>query len=129
MNNNPRHLAISSAIANAILLVCIMLPIGLAAAGCNSQSHTSNPRLRKIDELLETQLPKGTPRQRVSFFLSSRGYTEEHSKDSSAVVGVVHHVDTETLQPSTARVTFHFDAQDKLTTYDMQEAPENTIQP
>jgi len=101
----------------------------MAGAGCQSDVHTSNPRLRKIDELLATQFPKGTPRERVTSFLNSRGFEQQYSADPHAVVGVVHHVDTETLQPATARVTFQFDAQDKLITYEMQEAQDNPARP
>jgi hypothetical protein len=106
-----------------------MACIAVAGTGCKSNSHTSDPRLRKIDEMLGAQLPAGTSRQRVTFYLSSRGFEQQPSAESNTVVAVVHHVDTETLQPATARVTFHFDAQDKLTTYDLQPAPENPLRP
>ena len=114
---------------SAVLLACLLFCLAAGGTGCQGNSHTSNPHLRKIDELLATQLPKGTPRERVTFFLSSRGFEQQYSADPRAVIGVVHHVDTETLQPATARVTFYFDAQDRLTTYEMQEAPENPNRP
>src|SRR5271168_1811402 len=112
-------------VLRASLLICALL----SATGCHSNSHTSNPRLRQIDEMLAAQLPPGTPRQRVDFYLSSRGFPQQTSADPSAVVAVVRHVNTETLQPATARVTFHFDAQGKLTTYDLETAPDNPLQP
>jgi hypothetical protein len=99
------------------------------AAGCKPSGHTSDPQLRKIDEILDQQLPKGTPMSRVSYFLSSRGYPRDISADPHAIVAIVRHIDTETLQPITARVTFHFDANDKLVTYDLAAAPDATIQP
>jgi hypothetical protein len=129
MNITPRRFQRPSFQHTAFLLAFMIIGVAAAGAGCQSNSHTSDPHLRKIDEMLGTQLPKGTPRQRVTFFLSSRGFQQQHSDDPNAVVGVVHHVDTETLQPATARVTFHFDAQDRLTTYEMQAAPENPVQP
>jgi hypothetical protein len=98
----------------------------LAAVGCNSGAHTSDPQLRKIDLLLDAQLPKGTPTTRVIFFLSSRGYPMEDSHDPHAIVAVIRHIDTDTLQPITARVTFRFDEHDKLVTYELapaQDAP------
>jgi len=98
-------------------------------AGCKSSGHTSDPQLRKIDEILDPQLPKGTPMSRVSYFLSSRGYPMENSSDPHAIVAIVRHIDTDTLQPITARVTFHFDANDKLVTYDLTPAPDVPIQP
>jgi hypothetical protein len=100
-----------------------------ALAGCKSSGHTSDPQLRKIDEILDPQLPKGTPMSRVSNFLGSRGYAVENSNDPHAIVAIVRHIDTETLQPITARVTFHFDANDKLVTYDLVHAPDVSIQP
>jgi|SRR5271163_4499643 len=113
----------------SVLLACLLCCMAVSVSGCHSNTHTSNPRLRQIDELLTAQLPNGTPRQRVSFFLRSRGFEERPSADPSAVVAVVRHVDTDTLQPAAARVTFHFDAQDKLTTYDLETAPDIPLQP
>jgi hypothetical protein len=101
----------------------------LAIAGCNSNSHTSDPHLRQIDEMLNTQLPQGTPKSRVLFFLNTQGFPLENSGDTKVVVAVVHHVDTNTLQPATARVTFHFDASGKLTTYELSPAAEAPPQP
>jgi hypothetical protein len=105
------------------LSACFFLLLA-AAGGCNSHSHTSDPKLRKIDEMLDAKLPKGTSRDRVAFFLTTRGYTVESSGDRHTVVAIVRQVDTETLQPATARVEFHFDASDRLTSYDLQRAPD-----
>jgi hypothetical protein len=110
-------------------LFCFLLSLSFASTGCKSPGHTSDPNLRKIDELLDAQLPKGTPRSRVTFFLSSRGYTMEDSGDPHTVVAVVRHVDTDTLQPATARVTFHFDDNDKLLSYNLIPAPDAPFQP
>jgi hypothetical protein len=129
MNITHRLLRATAFHPSVVLLACILFCLAAGGTGCQSNSHTSNPRLRKIDEMLGTQLPKGTSRERVTFFLSSRGFEQQYSADPRAVIGVVHHVDTETLQPATARVTFHFDAQDRLTTYEMQEASENPNRP
>jgi len=97
--------------------------------GCKSNAHTSDSRLEKIDEMLNTQLPRGTPRSRLEFFLNSRGYKLEDSPDKSSVVAVVRLVDTDTLQPATARVTFHFDSNDKLVSYELQSAPDVPLGP
>jgi hypothetical protein len=45
------------------------------------------------------------------------------------VVAIVHRVDTDTLQPATARITFHFDDADKLKSYDLEPAPSSAQQP
>lgn len=99
------------------------------AAGCSSHAHSFDPKLRKIDELLDAQLPKGTSRSRVGFFLTTRGYKVEGSPDVHTVIAIVRHIDTETLQPSTARVIFHFDANDRLISYDLERAPDVSFQP
>lgn len=122
----PPRFRKSAASAAGLPLAFLALALVLVSSGCDTNSHTSDPRLRKIDELLTAQLPKGTQRDRVSFFLHSRGFVEEVSPDTKTVIGLVRLVDTETLQPDTARVTFHFDAQEKLTTYEMQSAPDNS---
>ena len=91
--------------------------------GCRSSRHTSDPSLRQIDDTLDAQLPSGTNKSRVSFYLSAQGFPIESTNDPHTIVAVVHRVDTETLRPVTARVTFHFDARDNLTTYEMAAAP------
>ncbi|MGB2620982.1 MAG: hypothetical protein WA857_15635 [Candidatus Acidiferrum sp.] len=105
-------------------LLCFALLLAFAGYGCKRASHTSDPRLRKIDAMLSAQLPHGTTRGRVGYFLNSRGYAVLDSPDKSVMVAVVRHIDTETLRPATARVTFHFDSNDKLTTYELQPAPD-----
>jgi hypothetical protein len=101
----------------------------LLSGGCkSSSSHTSNPQLRQIDEIVNKQLPPGSPMARVNFFLNSRGYQTEPAEDTHSIVAVIEHVDAETLQPSAARVTFHFDSNDKLLTYDLAPATPRTIQ-
>lgn len=99
------------------------------AAGCSTHTHTYDLKLRKIDELLDAHLPRGTSRARVGFFLTTRGYRIEGSPDGHTVIAIVRHIDTETLQPSTARVIFHFDANDRLISYDLQRAPDVPFQP
>src|SRR5882762_1677826 len=107
--------------ANSITLLRKLLLAGvflaLALAGCKSSAHTSDPRLRQIDEMLGSQLPQGTPKSRIILYLSSQNYPVENTRDARAIVAIVHRVDTDTLQPATARVTFHLDASDKLKCY------------
>src|SRR5271169_2285284 len=103
-----------SALRPMLLRAFAVLISSLLACGCKRNSHTSDYRLQKIDEMLNSQLPPGTPRSRVEFFVNSRGYTLEDTPDKSSLVAVVRHIDTETLIPATARVTFHFDPNEKL---------------
>jgi len=119
---NPRILAksLSPSLAALFLLdVFAMLALG----------HTSDPRLRQIDEMLDSQLPTGTAKSRVSFYLSSQGFPLESTGDPHAIVAIIHHVDTDTFQPSTARVTFHFDAGDNLKSYELVTVAGSASQP
>jgi len=109
----------------------VMLAVVLVAgvAGCKTSAHSSDPHLRRIDEMLDAELPKGTTMTRVNVFLSSNGYRVEASPKPHTIVAIVRHIDTETLRPATARVTFYFDAGERLTTYDLAPAPDEPIQP
>ena len=107
----------------------VALSLAFSIYGCKSKAHTSDSRLEKIDEMLNTRLPQGMPRSRLEFFLNSRGYTLEHSPDKNSLVAVVRQIDTATLQPRTARVTFHFDLNDKLVSYELQSAPDVPLRP
>ena len=109
----------------ALLGILALVP----AAGCNQHGHTSDPHLRQIDQMLDSQLPTGTAKSRVSFYLSSQGFPLESTNDPHAIAAIVHRVDTETLQPATALVTFHFDARDTLKSYDLVAATGPGSQP
>jgi hypothetical protein len=112
-----------------LLLLSAALMASLLSYGCRKNAHTSDARLQQIDEMLNKQLPPGTPLARVDHFLKSRGYTVQESPDANALVALVRHIDTDTLQPSTARVTFHFDSNRNLVSYEMQYAPEGPLRP
>jgi len=101
----------------------------LAFAGCSRGKHTSNPRLHQIDDMLDAQLHPGATQARVMVYLHSQGFEVADSIDPHSVVAIVRHVDTDTLQPETARVTFHFDKNDKLLTYELVPATGPLRQP
>src|SRR6202158_1283461 len=125
---NPHFLAKSSSPSLAVLSLLGVFAM-LALAGCKQSGHTSDPRLRQIDEMLDSQLPTGTAKSRVSFYLSSQNFPVENTGDARAIVAIIHHVDTDTLQPATARVTFHFDASDNLKSYELVTAAGSTSRP
>jgi len=110
-----------------------LFPLGvfalLALAGCKQSGHTSDPRLRPIDEMLDSQLPAGTAKSRVVFYLNSQNFPAENTGDARAIVAIVHHVDSDTLQPATARVTFHFDTSDNLKSYELVAAAGSASRP
>jgi|SRR5262249_53538527 len=107
----------ASALSAALTLLLVT-----AVPGCKS-AHTSDPQLRQIDDLIDKQLPPGTLQTRVIQFLNNRGYPLEPPPDTHTVVTTIEHVDLTTLQPSAARITFHFDKNDRLVTYDMVAVP------
>ena len=95
----------------AVLLVLL--------AGCSQDRKVDDPQLKPIQDLLETNTPVGTPEAAVSHFLAMRGYETEPSDKPGTIVAIIRHIDTEKLQPVTARVTFFFDANGKLNTYEI----------
>ena len=97
----------------------------VALAGCKNALRSVDPKFRKIQEMVDSQLPEGTPRARVEIFLHSRGYDSASSADGKTTTAIIRHVDEETLQPVTARVTFSFDAHEKLSSYEIAPAPMN----
>jgi hypothetical protein len=107
-------------VINAFLSLLLLLTV--LASGCDHTRHTYDPQLRRIDQLLNAHLPAGTPRSQVQYYLKSRGYQLE-GHDTAVVRAVVRQVDPDTLRPAAARVTFHFDANDRLTTYDLEAVP------
>jgi hypothetical protein len=127
MTKQQEHHANSITLLQKLLLAGVFL--ALASGGCKSSAHTSDLRLQQIDAMLDSQLPQGTPKSRVIFFLGSQNFPVQNATDAKAVVAIVHRVDTDTLQPATARVTFHFDASDKLKSYDLEPAASPVSQP
>ena len=101
----------------------------LVPTGCNLRGHTSDPHLKQIDQMIDSQLPPGTSKARVAFYLNSQGFQIESTTDPRAIVATVRRVDTETLQPASALVTFHFDAAGNLKSYELVAAPGSGSQP
>jgi hypothetical protein len=100
--------------------LAILLTAGvLFSSGCKKTLQVDDPQLKPIQNMLETELPVGTPEAAVSQFLSTRGYPTEPSDKPGTLIAIIRHIDTEKLQPVTARVTFYFDANGKLNTYDI----------
>jgi hypothetical protein len=82
-----------------------------------------------MDEMLASELPKGTSMARASYFLSSRGFRTVPATKPQTIIAIVRQIDTETLRPANARVTFHFDARDQLESYEMTSAPDELPHP
>jgi hypothetical protein len=97
-------------------------------AGCQKTLRVSDPQLRPIQDMLDAQVPPGTPEERVLAFIAARGYPTEPSDKQGTIVVIIRHIDTERLQPVTARVTFFFDANNKLNTFEIHRTMNQPIQ-
>jgi hypothetical protein len=106
---------------SAICLLIALVTLAGFSAGCKQQKpgETSDPQLKPIQEILQQNLPIGTSDATVQTFLSSRGYAIETPDKAGTMVATIRHIDTQTLQPVTARVIFYFDANGKLNTYEI----------
>jgi hypothetical protein len=82
--------------------------------GCGQSNRVSDPQLKPIQEMLDAELPPGSPSALVNQFVSARGYPSEPGAKPDTMVVIIRHIDRQKLQPVTARVTFHFDSNDKL---------------
>ena len=91
----------------------------LFLAGCKKTVEVDDPQLKPIQEMLQKALPAGTTEAAVNQFLDTRGYPRDPTHKPGTVVAIIRHIDTEKLQPVTARVTFYFDANDKLNTMEI----------
>lgn len=89
--------------------------------GCRTSSNeVTDPQLKPIQEMVNSQLPVGSSEGTVQQFLLARGYPIEKSSRPGTMIGIIRHIDTEKLQPVTARVTFYFDANGRLNTTEME---------
>jgi len=98
--------------------VCTAAILGVVLlCGCGAKSNeVDDPQLKPIQEMLNAQVPPGTTEGTVNQFLALRGYEMQAEHKPGTIVAIIRHIDTEKLQPVTARVTFYFDANGKLNT-------------
>lgn len=126
---NGRAISTLRVASAGVRLAALVVAVLLTVAGCKTSPHSSDPHVRKIDEMLDKELPKGTSMERVNLFLNERGYRIERSGKAQTIVAVVRQIDTDTLRPENARVTFHFDAHDQLTSYELVSSPDEPLTP
>ena len=107
----------------------LLLLLALLAASCKkSFMQVDDPQLAPIQQMIETQLPKGCTSERVATFLSVRGYELQPTEKPGTIVAVIRHIDTQTVRPVTARVTFLFDANGRLDSIEMVRVPNRPIE-
>jgi len=110
-------------------LCSLLLMLAFLAAGCQKTfMQVDDPQLKPIQQMIETQLPKGSTTGRVTTFLSVRGYELQAPEKPGTVVAIVRHIDTQTVRPVTARVTFYFDANGRLSSVEMVRVPNKPIE-
>ena len=113
----PR-LLLRYAAALAFLATSLVL---FSLVGCGTSSNkVTDPQLKPIQEMVNSQLPVGSSEGTVQQFLLARGYPIEKSSRPGTMIGIIRHIDTEKLQPVTARVTFYFDANGRLNTTEIE---------
>lgn len=97
----------------------LLIAAVLCLPGCKRTIQVDDPRLKPIQAMLQANLPIGSPEIAVSQFLATRGYPTETSEKPGTLIAIIRHIDTANLRPVTARVTFYFDANGKLNTYEI----------
>lgn len=98
----------------------LLIAVLLLSSGCKQTlPQVDDPQLKPIQAMLEANLPVGTPEGIVNQFLERRGYTMVTAEKPGTLVAIIRHIDTGTVRPVTARVTFYFDANGKLNTYEI----------
>ena len=94
----------------------------LGVSGCRKSVRTRDSQLRAVQELLDIQLPRGTPEDKVMGFLEHRGCVVLPSQKPGTVVALIPATDNRENPPIAARVTFYFDANGKLNTFALARA-------
>jgi hypothetical protein len=115
-------------VAQMVCFAAILSAILLCGCGAKS-NEVDDPQLKPIQEMLNAQVPPGTTEGTVTQFLTLRGYEVEAGHKPGTIVALIRHIDTEKLQPVTARVTFYFNANGKLNTTEIVRAFNRAIPP
>ena len=97
----------------------VLLSASVLLPGCKNALKIEDPQLKPIESMLQEKLPPGTAEGVVTQFISMRGYPTEPPQKPGTLVAIIRHIDTERMQPVTARVTFYFDANGKLNTFEL----------
>lgn len=96
----------------------------LWSSGCQKRARTDDPLLKPIQEMLDARVPPGTPEEKVLAYLTSRGYAVLPSQKPGTIVARIPIGDIEQVPVTTAQITFYFDANGKLNTFELQRAPD-----
>jgi hypothetical protein len=92
----------------------------VSLAGCHGTGRTEDPQLKPIQAMLEQQLPPHSTEEKVVLFLDNHGYAILAAQKQGTIVADIRRKDTAAVQPVIARVTFYFDANRRLNTFELQ---------
>ncbi len=103
----------------------LMFALAMAGlAGCGGAGQTADPQLKPIQEMLEQQLPRRASEEQVVRYLDNSGYSILAAQKQGTIVAIIRRKDTAAVQPVSARVTFYFDANRKLNTFELERPPD-----
>jgi len=122
-----RHLSPLFGLRILLSRLAIAAALAITLAGCQKNEKTNDPQLKPIQQMLDEQVPPGTTQAAVNAFLAARDYPSEPGAKKGTIVAKIRHIDTERLQPVTARVIFYFDDNDKLKDYELQRTMNEPI--
>ena len=115
-------------VARLVCFVAVLSAVLLSGCGAKSD-EVDDPQLKPIQDMLNAQVPPGTTEGAVTQFLAVRGYEVQAEHKPGTIVATIRHIDTEKLQPVTARVTFYFNANGKLNTTEIVRAFNRPVPP
>lgn len=102
------------------LLLAVLLPGFVGCKGSLKNAFkVEDPQLKPIETMVQQYVPLGSSEGAVQQFLSARGYPTANPTEKDTIVGIIRHIDTEKMQPVTARVTFYFDKNGKLENFEV----------
>jgi len=103
----------------SLLLVAVLLCFAGCKDSLKNAFKVEDPQLKPIETMVQQNVPLGSTQGSVLEFLSARGYPTDNPTEPDTIVGIIRHIDTEKMQPVTARVTFYFDKNGKLKSIDV----------
>jgi len=103
----------------SLLLAAVLLCFAGCKDSLKNAFKVEDPQLKPIETMVQQNVPLGSTQGSVLEFLSARGYPTDNPTEPDTIVGIIRHIDTEKMQPVTARVTFYFDKNGKLKSIDV----------
>jgi hypothetical protein len=125
MNSFPFHMEQFCFRRWVVYFAAFACTTSLWTGGCHKTKRTDDPQLEAIQQVLDAHVPPGTPEEKVRAFLKSRGCVELPPQRPGTLVAIIPPAEAARTQ-AVARVTFYFDANGKLNTFELQRATEGS---